>query len=67
MKHSGRHLTKKGLTGLKRVGVGVERHWEYKGASYFTLREIWQNVYRQVRAEAERLAKIAMKEDAKKA
>ncbi len=40
-KHSGRHLSKKPFPGLKRVGVGRERHWEYKGKNYPTLRDIY--------------------------
>ena len=35
-------FSKKGLdkTQLKRVGVGVERHWEYHGKNYKTMREL---------------------------
>jgi hypothetical protein len=40
MKRSGRHLSKKGLVGIVRVGVGEDRHWVYKGNNYKTLREV---------------------------
>lgn len=43
MKRSRRGLSKKGLIGLKRVGVGLDRHWIYKGKEYKTLREVVLN------------------------
>ena len=49
MKRSRRGLSKKGFTGLKRVGVGLDRHWVYKDKEYKTLREvIFHNRQKQV-------------------
>lgn len=44
MKRQKNSFSKKGLVGLKRVGVGVERHWEYKGKKYKTLRELLMTI-----------------------
>ena len=42
-------FSKKGLdkTQLKRVGIGVERHWEYRGKSYKTMRELIMSVRKE--------------------
>ena len=49
MKRSRRGLSKKGLPGLKRVGVGLDRRWIYNGKEYKTLREvIFNNRQKQV-------------------
>lgn len=42
MKRGKVSFSKKGLdkSQLKRVGVGHERHWVYKGKTYKTLREL---------------------------
>jgi hypothetical protein len=41
MKKSGRHLTKKGLAGLKRItDKDMKRVWVYRGHKYSTLREV---------------------------
>ena len=40
MKGSGRHLSKKGLIGLKRIGVGKDRVWVYRNKEYKTLRQV---------------------------
>jgi hypothetical protein len=44
MKKKGQSYPK--IVGAVRVGVGIERHWEWQGKSYGTKRELWETIAR---------------------
>ena len=47
-------ISKKGLPGLKRVGVGVERHWEFVGKSFKTMRQLYGYLHELNKKEVEK-------------